>query len=76
MYYISCLLCFLRTHQLRVHLASIGHPIIGDLFYAPHEIYLKSNRLLLHAEEIRFQHPRTKEYLQFHVDSPFSITNF
>ncbi len=70
------LLFIYRTHQLRIHLAAIGHPIIGDLFYAPNEIYLKSNRLLLHAEEIRFQHPRTKKYLKFYTTTPFSITNF
>ena len=41
-----------RTHQLRIHLASIGHPIVGDWFYAPPEVRLESSRMFLHAEEL------------------------
>lgn len=46
-----------RSHQLRVHLAAIGHPILGDIWYAPTAIAEMSPRLLLHASEITFLHP-------------------
>lgn len=42
-----------RSHQLRVHLAHLGHPIVGDTLYAPPEIAAASSRLLLHASELR-----------------------
>ena len=62
-----------RTHQLRIHLASIGHPILGDLFYAPNSVYLEASRLLLHAEELGLVHPRTKQPLRFLAKCPFSL---
>ena len=46
-----------RTHQLRVHLMSIGHPILGDAFYATGEALAAADRLQLHAEELGFTHP-------------------
>ncbi|HHL42948.1 MAG TPA: RluA family pseudouridine synthase [Hellea balneolensis] len=46
-----------RSHQLRVHMLAIGHPILGDALYAPQEIYAASNRLCLHAESLEFRHP-------------------
>lgn len=46
-----------RSHQLRVHLEALGHPILGDALYAPVAIQAKSPRLLLHASALRFQHP-------------------
>ena len=46
-----------RSHQLRLHLRSIGHPILGDRFYAPPEVILAADRLLLHAAELRLLHP-------------------
>ncbi len=46
-----------RSHQLRVHLMSIGHPIIGDEFYAHEQALQKSPRLLLHAAHLAFIHP-------------------
>ena len=55
-----------RTHQLRVHLASIGHPIVGDALYGgakPHGP--KARRQLLHAYKLSFEHPRTGERLSF-----------
>ena len=58
-----------RTHQLRIHMTSIGHPILGDLFYAPRDIYLLSPRLLLHAEELRLFHPRTNLPMKFIANS-------
>jgi tRNA pseudouridine32 synthase / 23S rRNA pseudouridine746 synthase len=52
-----------RSHQLRVHLQSIGHPIRGDELYAPHP--LRANRLMLHAEMLSFEHPTTGQLLHF-----------
>lgn len=46
-----------RTHQLRVHMKAIGHVILGDAFYATGEALTRADRLMLHAEEISFQHP-------------------
>ncbi len=46
-----------RSHQLRVHMQALGHPIVGDEFYAPEEIRAAAPRLLLHATRLRFQHP-------------------
>ena len=46
-----------RSHQLRVHMLELGHPIVGDDLYAPEAIRSASPRLLLHALELRFKHP-------------------
>ena len=46
-----------RSHQLRVHLKALGHPILGDALYAAASTQAKSPRLLLHASELRFLHP-------------------
>lgn len=46
-----------RSHQLRVHMAQIGHPIVGDCFYAPEEAFSFAPRLLLHAQELTVHHP-------------------
>ena len=62
-----------RTHQLRIHLASIGHPIVGDLFYAPEGVYRESNRMLLHAEELRITHPRSHQPMRFIAPCPFTV---
>lgn len=48
-----------RTHQLRVHMAAIGHPILGDTLYAPDEVQAAAPRLCLHAHSISFKHPVT-----------------
>ncbi|WP_020561317.1 pseudouridine synthase [Thiofilum flexile] len=60
-----------RSHQLRVHLLSIGHIILGDDLYAPDSIRLKAPRLLLHASFIRLSHPITHERLSFNCLAPF-----
>ncbi len=60
-----------RTHQLRVHLQSIGHPILGDHLYASPEIQAKSARLLLHASQLDFTHPITGEAIELHCKAPF-----
>ncbi len=60
-----------RSHQLRVHLQQIGHPIIGDQLYAPPEWRDASSRLLLHAEWLQVTQPTTGERLDFFDESPF-----
>jgi tRNA pseudouridine32 synthase / 23S rRNA pseudouridine746 synthase len=60
-----------RTHQLRVHLKAIGHPILGDALYAPESTCAKSARLLLHACELRFQHPSNGRESAFNSAPPF-----
>jgi tRNA pseudouridine32 synthase/23S rRNA pseudouridine746 synthase len=60
-----------RSHQLRVHLKAIGHPILGDALYAPPEVAAASPRLLLHASELGFAHPVSGEWLCFSSPSPF-----
>lgn len=59
-----------RTHQLRVHLASIGHPILGDALYGG-ETSLLAPRLLLHAARLAFDHPRHGAYCVFESPAPF-----
>lgn len=53
-----------RTHQIRVHMAAIGHPVLGDPLYAARGTP-KASRLMLHAWRLRFAHPRTGEMLSF-----------
>ncbi|MCK6391313.1 MAG: RluA family pseudouridine synthase [Azonexus sp.] len=53
-----------RSHQLRVHLASLGHPILGDELYGAHTLS-RSPRLMLHAAKIAFVHPSTGQALEF-----------
>lgn len=50
-----------RSHQLRVHMQQLGHPILGDSFYADSENLAKSNRLLLHASKLEFIHPTSNQ---------------
>ena len=52
-----------RTHQLRVHLAAIGHPILGDALYADAATQAQAPRLLLHASHLAFTHPGTGAWL-------------
>lgn len=60
-----------RSHQLRVHMQSIGHAILGDRLYASEEAQKKSDRLLLHATSLSFIHPLTGEPLRFLSNAPF-----
>ncbi|SCW61909.1 pseudouridine synthase [Asticcacaulis taihuensis] len=60
-----------RSHQLRVHMMAIGHPILGDVFYAPADIEALSPRLLLHAECLTLPHPVSGERLNFRSPAPF-----
>jgi tRNA pseudouridine32 synthase/23S rRNA pseudouridine746 synthase len=63
-----------RSHQLRVHLQAIGHPILGDALYAPPEIAAASERLLLHATELGFPHPVSGEWISFTSPDGFQPT--
>ncbi|MDR2613868.1 MAG: RNA pseudouridine synthase, partial [Candidatus Accumulibacter sp.] len=60
-----------RTHQLRVHMQALGHPILGDPLYAGKELEGKAERLLLHAEWLAFTHPVTGRRLAFSSAAPF-----
>ena len=60
-----------RSHQLRVHLAAIGHPLVGDALYAPPEIARGAPRLLLHACALAFAHPEGGQRVQFASATPF-----
>ena len=60
-----------RTHQLRVHMQALGHPILGDPLYADATAKAKADRLLLHAEHLALKHPESGESLSFTSPSPF-----
>lgn len=60
-----------RSHQLRVHLAAIGHPILGDTLYAPCTVQAMASRLLLHASSLAFVHPSTGVALQWDCAAAF-----
>ncbi len=62
-----------RTHQLRVHLAFIGHPILGDTKYGKHNPF---SRLALHAKVLGFTHPVTGKYLEFSSAVPGVFTDY
>ncbi|WP_439118626.1 RluA family pseudouridine synthase [Marivita sp.] len=59
-----------RSHQLRVHMLALGHPILGDPLYAP-ETADQHPRMMLHAEELRLRHPDGGEGMKFRVAAPF-----
>lgn len=59
-----------RSHQLRVHMLSLGHPILGDQIYAP-ETLAEHTRLMLHAETLSLHHPSTGERVTFNAKTPF-----
>jgi 23S rRNA pseudouridine1911/1915/1917 synthase len=59
-----------RTHQIRVHMAYIGHPLLGDPVYGKKNEKIKHNGQLLHAKLLGFNHPRTGEYMEFDSQLP------
>ncbi|WP_236019196.1 pseudouridine synthase [Fuscibacter oryzae] len=59
-----------RSHQLRVHMLELGHPILGDQIYAP-ETRADHSRLMLHAETLGLHHPETGNWMSFTADCPF-----
>lgn len=68
--YIECRLETGRTHQIRVHMASIGHPLLGDSVYGPSKNPWKLQGQTLHAMVLGFRHPVTGEYMEFTAPLP------
>ena len=65
-----------RTHQIRVHMAFLGHPVAGDPVYGPKKVITSLEGQCLHAGKIGFVHPRTGEYLEFEAPLPLYFTQF
>ena len=65
-----------RTHQIRVHMASIGHPLLGDQVYGPKKCpFSKLVGQTLHARTLGFIHPRTNEYIEVNAPLPDYFLN-
>ena len=64
-----------RMHQIRVHMQSIGHPVIGDKTYGGGNALFGLNRQFLHAHRLTFKHSGSGEKVQFHSDLPTDLTN-
>lgn len=73
--YIECRLETGRTHQIRVHMASIGHPLLGDEVYSGAKSPYKTEGQTLHAMTLGFVHPTTKEYMEFEAPLPEYFEN-
>lgn len=74
--HIRCRLETGRTHQIRVHMAHIGHPVAGDSVYGPRKVITELGGQCLHAKQIGFVHPVTKEYMEFESELPAYFTKF
>ena len=72
---ISCKLETGRTHQIRVHLNYIGHPVVNDPVYGNRKMFNEEFGQMLHSKSIRFIHPITKKELFFEVDAPKEFYN-
>lgn len=73
--YIECRLETGRTHQIRVHLDYIGHPLVGDQTYGRRKVIGEQGQFL-HAKTIGFTHPRTNEWVEFDSELPEYFTEF
>ncbi len=73
--YIECQLETGRTHQIRVHLSSIHHPLLGDEVYGPNKQPYKLSGQALHAKTLGLIHPRTNKYIEFTAPLPEYFTN-
>lgn len=60
-----------RSHQLRLHMKAVDHPILGDDLYAPPDVLAMADRLLLHAASLSFAHPETAAWMTFEAECPF-----
>ncbi len=65
-----------RTHQIRVHMAHLGHPVAGDGVYGPKKVIACLNGQCLHAKKLGFVHPKTGEYMEFDSPLPLYFTDF
>lgn len=74
--HIKCKLETGRTHQIRVHMAYLGHPVAGDTVYGVKKEKVDFEGQCLHAKKIGFIHPRTKEYMEFDSELPDYFKNF
>lgn len=73
--YVECQLETGRTHQIRVHMASIGHPLLGDDVYCQAKSAYNLTGQTLHAKVLGFIHPRTSEYMEFEAPMPDYFNN-
>lgn len=73
--YIECMLETGRTHQIRVHMAHINHPLLGDAVYGPKKKAMGIETQMLHAKLLGFCHPGTGEYMEFDSPLPREFTN-
>lgn len=73
--YISCRLETGRTHQIRVHMASISHPLLGDDVYGPKKSSFNLQGQVLHAKTLGFIHPSTGKYVEFEAPLPEYFMN-
>lgn len=67
---VECVLETGRTHQIRVHMHYINHPLLGDVLYGPKNPKIKHEGQLLHAKTLGFVHPRSGEYMEFDSQIP------
>lgn len=65
-----------RTHQIRVHMAFLGHPVAGDPVYGPKKVISYLNGQCLHAGSIGFRHPRTEQWMSFTAPLPAYFEDF
>ena len=72
--FLECTLETGRTHQIRVHMKSIGHPVVGDITYGKKNDVTK--QMMLHSYRLIFTHPRTKKEIKLETKMPERFTNF
>jgi 23S rRNA pseudouridine1911/1915/1917 synthase len=67
---VECRLETGRTHQIRVHMAFIGHPVVGDVVYGTRKAHLDMPGQALHAKKLGFYHPSTEQWMEFETELP------